>query len=112
MAFGLLNDSGIHHDWGTLPSGNIWQVYEFITDQSWDMPRDYWHIKTRQGARIDHVYSDGRHWGFDGGDTLVRIESPDGRFREAWMCVGGQWRHYWTQRPSRFHSVEHILASH
>lgn len=111
-AFGLPNDSGINHDWGTLPSGNIWQVYEFIIDNSWDLASDIFHLKTRSGAGIDHVYNDGRHWTFRGGDRLVRIESPDGHWREAWMRSNGRWIHYSSQQPSNFHSVAHILASH
>lgn len=112
MVFGLPNDSGINHDFGTLPSGNVWQVYEFITDNSWPIESDAFHIRTRFGAKIDHVYHDGRHWAFGGGDALVRIESPDGRFREAWMRTGGQWLHYRTQQPTMHHSIEEILARH
>ncbi|NUP11567.1 MAG: type 1 glutamine amidotransferase-like domain-containing protein [Polyangiaceae bacterium] len=112
MVFGLPNDSGINHDWGRLPSGNIWQVYEFVIDNSWDEPSDAFHIKTRMGAKIDHIYNDGRHWSFDGGDLLVRCESPDGHWREAWMRCGGRWIHYQTQSPSSFRSVEQILAHH
>ncbi len=110
--FGLPNDSGINHDFGHLPSGNIWQVYEFVTDSSWDLPNDEHHIKTRHGARIEHIYPDGRHWAFGGGDLLVRLESRDGTWREAWMRVGGAWLHYGTQRPSQYTSVEEILARH
>jgi peptidase E len=112
MVFGLPNDSGINHDWGVLPSGNIWQVYEFVIDNSWDLPRDQFHIRTRQGAKIEHFYNDGRHWSFSGGDLLVRVESPGGGWREAWMRVGGNWRHYESQSASSFHSVEQILAHH
>lgn len=112
MVFGLPNDSGLNHDFGRLPSGNIWQVYEFITDNSWDVPSDAFHIRTRAGAKVEHVYNDGRHWGFQGGDMLVRIESPDGHWRDAWMRSGGQWLHYRTQRPTMHHSVEEILARH
>lgn len=112
MVFGLPNDSGILHDWGVLPSGNIWQVYEFVIDRSWSLPRDEFHVRTRHGARIDHFYPDGRHWGFGGGDLLVRVESPDGRYREAWLRSGGAWLHHATQQRSRFGSVEHILGSH
>jgi hypothetical protein len=112
LVFGLPNDSGINHDWGRLPSGNIWQASEFIIDNSWDMPSDGFHIKTRQGAKIDHMYSDGRHWSFGGGDMLVRVESPDGRWRETWMRSGGSWIHYQSQRPSSFSSVQQILAAH
>jgi hypothetical protein len=110
--FGLPNDAGIDHDWGYLPSGNVWQVYEFVIDQSWDEPRDQHHILTRRGAPIDHVYSDGRHWAFRGNDLLVRVESRDGTFSEAWMRSGGSWLHYGTQTPSRYGSVEEILACH
>jgi len=112
MVFGLPNDAGINHDFGVLPSGNIWQVYEFITDNSWDLPSDSFHIKTRHGAKIEHFYNDGRHWSFGGGDLLVRCESPDGHWREAWMRVGGRWLHYWSQLPTFHHSVEEILAKH
>jgi hypothetical protein len=112
MVFGLPNDSGINHDWGVLPSGNVWQVYEFVIDNSWDLPGDAFHLKTRFGAKVDHVYHDGRRWSFGGGDLLVRVEAPDGHWREAWMRVNGQWIHYRTQQPSSFSSVEQILASH
>lgn len=112
MLFGLPNDSGINHDWGYLPSGNIWQVYEFVIDNSWDLPRDEFHIKTRHGAKIDHLYADGRHWAFSGGDLLVRVESQDGNFRQAWMRSGGQWLHYWTQQGTMHHSVEEILSKY
>ncbi len=110
--FGLPNDSGLNHDWGVLPNGNIWQAYEFVVDNSWDLPSDAFHIKTRSGARIDHVYNDGRHWSFGGGDMLVRIQSPDSRFDESWIRSGGEWVHYWTQSPSSFRSAEQILGHH
>jgi peptidase E len=110
--FGMPNDSGINHDWGHLSSGNIWQVYEFIIDQSWDVPNEQFHIKTRYGAKIEHMYPNGRHWSFGGGDLLVRVESEDGHFQGAWMRAGGQWLDYWTQQPTFFHSVEHILSNH
>lgn len=112
LAFGLPNDSGILHDSGRLPSGNIWQVYELVTDMSWDLPADAFHVKTRYGAGIEHVYADGRSWTFRGGDRIVRVESPDGRFREAWMCSGGRWLHHGTQSPSAYGSVGEILARH
>lgn len=112
MVFGLPNDAGINHDWGWLPSGNIWQVYEFIIDTSWTEPSDAFHIKTRFGAKIEHVYNDGRHWSFGGGDLLVRVESPDGAWREAWIRSGGEWLHYQTQTRSSFRSVGQILAHH
>jgi hypothetical protein len=112
FVFGMPNDAGINHDWGTLPSGNIWQVYEFVIDQSWDLARDQMHIKTRHGAKIEHFYNDGRHWSFGGGDLIVRVESQDGNYRQAWMRIGGRWMHYWSQQPTFFNSVEHILANH
>lgn len=110
--FGLPNDAGLNSDWGFLPSGNIWQVTEFVIDQSWDAPSDQWHVKTRQGAKIEHSYPDGRHWSFSGGDHLVRITSQDGRFDDAWMTSGGRLIHYWTQQPSGYGSIEDILRSH
>ncbi|AKT42666.1 hypothetical protein [Chondromyces crocatus] len=112
MLFGLPNDSGLNTDWGVLPSGNIWQVYDFVVDTSWDDPSDQFHIRTRQGALVDHFDAEGRHWGFRGGDKLVRIESPDGRYRDAWMSSGGRLINYWSRQPSAFHRVEDVLASH
>lgn len=112
MVFGLPNDSGLCSDWGVLPSGNIWQVIEFVVDQSWDLPSDGWHVKTRWGANIEHVSADGWHWSFRGGDHLVRIQSPDASYNEAWMTSGGGLLHYWTRQPSRFHSIEHVLSEH
>jgi len=110
--FGLPNDSGLNVDWGVLPSGNIWQIYEFVVDRTWDEPSDQFHIKTRQGARIEHFDPDGRHWAFDDQDYLVRIQSPDGRYDEAWMTSGGMLLNYWTRGPSRYGSLGEILASH
>lgn len=110
--FGLPNDAGLNSDWGYLPSGNVWQAIEFIVDKSWDDPSDQFHIKTRMGAKIDHFYPDGRHWAFDGGDMLVRITSQDGKFDDAWITSGGRLLHYWTQQPSGYHGVEHILSAH
>lgn len=112
MVFGLPNDSGVYSDWGVLPSGNIWQVIEFVVDQSWDLPRDGWHIKTRMGMNIEHVSADGWHWSFRGGDRMVRVQSPDASFNEAWMTSGGRLLHYWTRQPSRFHSIEEVLSQH
>lgn len=112
MVFGLPNDAGLNVDQGQLPSGNYWQVIEFVVDQSWDDPEDNWHVKTRQGALIEHVYRDGRHWSFRGGDVMVRVRSGDRRFDEAWVTQGGRLFHYGSQQPSRFGSVTEILASH
>lgn len=110
--FGLPNDAGLNIDWGYLPSGNVWQVYEFVVDQSWDEPSDALHIKTRQGARIEHFDPDGRHWSFNGGDRLIRIQSQDGRFDEAWMTSGGSLLNYWSRQSSHYGSLEEILSSH
>lgn len=112
MAFGLPNDSGLYVDQGQLPSGNFWQVIDFVIDNSWNQPGDTFHVRTRSGALIEHIYCDGRHWAFGGGDRIVRVQSPDNRFHEAWIARGGQLIHYWTQQPSRFGSTEEILASH
>ena len=113
LVFGLANDSGLYLDQGVLPSGNHWQVIEFVIDKSWDDPGDGFHIKTRQGALIEHVYSDGRHWSFGGGDRLVRIQSPDNRFHEIFFTSHGQLIHYWSQQPSPYHSrIEDVLASY
>lgn len=112
MVFGLPNDSGLYADQGVLPSGNHWQVIEFVIDQSWDLPRDQWHVKTRRGAKIEHISADGWHWSFSGGDHMVRVQSPDGRLNEAWMTSGGRLLHYWTREPSRYHSIEEVLAQH
>ncbi|MDI1449038.1 hypothetical protein [Polyangium sp. 6x1] len=110
--FGLPNDAGLNVDWGVLPSGNVWQIYEFVVDRTWDIPSDQFHIRTRHGGLIDHFDPRGRHWAFDNGDHLVRIQSPDGRFDESWMTAGGGLLHYGTRAPSRYASISEILASH
>jgi hypothetical protein len=113
MVFGLPNDSGIAADQGFLPSGNIWQICEFIIDNSWDLPKDGFHIKTRQGMKIDHFYNDGRQWSFNGGDMMVRVMSPDSRHQDAWIVQNGRGIFdYWTQEWSGYHRVEDILADH
>jgi len=112
MVFGLPNDAGLNVDQGVLPSGNHWQVIEFVIDNSWSEPSDQFHIKTRMGALIDHMYCDGRHWAFRGGDMLVRVQSPDNRFHEAWIISGGRPIHYWSHQPSHYGSIDQILSSH
>lgn len=112
FVFGLANDSGLNVDWGVLPSGNLWQVYEFIVDQSWDEPSDQFHIRTRQGMLIEHFDNMGRHWGFGGGDHLVRITSPDHSYDQAWMTAGGRLMNYWTRESSGYGSIGDVLASH
>ncbi|MEW5854154.1 MAG: hypothetical protein AB2A00_35595 [Myxococcota bacterium] len=112
MVYGLPNDSGIYVEQGWLPSGNSWQVTRFVIDRSWSIPNEQYHVKTRHGALIDHIGPDGRHWAFNDGDMLVRVQSPDNFFHEAWMVLGGRLVHYWTQRPSRYDSVGEVLAAH
>jgi hypothetical protein len=112
LAFGLPNDSGIYVDQGRLPSGNHWQVIEFVIDCSWDDPKDVWHVKTRAGAAIEHLSCDGWHWGFRGGDRIVRIQSSDNRFHELWMQTSAGLQHYWSRSPSTYSSIGQILASH
>jgi hypothetical protein len=112
MAFGLPNDAGLNVDQGVLPSGNHWQVIEFVVDRSWPHPKDDHHVKTRSGALIEHFYCHGRHWSFRHGDMLVRVQSADNRFHDAWMTSNGRLVHYWSQQPSGYHRIEDILASH
>ncbi|MBN2383217.1 hypothetical protein JXQ70_10075 [bacterium] len=114
LCFGLPNDSGIASNQGRLPSGNRWQVLQFIIDNSWDVPRDGFHIKTRQGLRIDHIYRDGRKWIFNGGDVMVRVISPDYAYQGTWIMPAGSSSvvDYWTQQPSGYHDLAHILAAH
>lgn len=111
--FGLPNDSGIAVDQGFLPSGNIWQVTEFIVDNSWDLPKDGFHIKTRQGMNINHRYKDGREWVFKGGDMMVRVMTPDSREERAWIVQSGRGIFdYNTQEWSGYHRIEDILGDH
>ena len=112
LAFGLPNDAGINVDQGRLPSGNHWQVIEFVVDTSWTEPRDYWHVKTRSGTLVEHFYADGRHWAFQNGDRLVRVQSPDNRLDAAWVLSRGRLTNYHRQQPDRFRSIEDVLASH
>jgi len=110
--FGLPNDAGLNVDWGVLPSGSVWQVYEFVVDRTWDEPTDQFHIKTRHGGLIEHFDPRGRHWAFDNGDCLIRIQSPDGHFDESWVTGGGSLRHWGSGQTSRFSSIGELLASH
>ena len=112
LVFGLPNDSGLAVSDGWLPSGNIWQLIHFITDNSWDKPSDHHHIKTRQGMAIQHKYADGRHWGFNGGDTMLRLQSPDNQYNEAFfISSGGPIKDYWTQNDTGFRSYHEILQA-
>jgi len=113
MVFGLPNDSGIASDQGYLPSGNIWQVMEFIVDKSWDDQKDAFHIKSRMGMNVEHYYSDGRHWSFQGGEMMIRVMSPDNRSQKAWVLLHGKGIYdYWNQDWSGYYRVEDILAAH
>lgn len=114
LCFGLPNDSGIASNQGVLESGNRWQILQFIIDNSWDLPRDGFHIKTRQGMKLDHFYSDGRKWVFSGGDILVRVISPDYHYQGTWILPSGSSTviDYWTQNATGYRDVGHILASH
>lgn len=99
MMFGLPNDSGIACQQGWTPGGSIWQLLHFITDHSWDIPNDSWHIKTRMGVGIPHVYADGRSWTFQGGDQMLRIQSTDCQFQQAWiMPANGGCYDYYSQQ--------------
>jgi hypothetical protein len=110
--FGLPNDSGLAVNTGTLPNGLIWQMLRFVIDNSWDLPSDHHHIKTRQGMKIDHVYADGRTWAFNGGDAMLRVMAADGSYRNAWIFSGGSVLDYDSQWPSRFESMPGILQAH
>ncbi len=114
LAFGLPNDAGIASNQGFLPSGNKWQVLQFIIDNSWELPEDSFHIKTRQGMRIEHIYNDGRKWTFNGGDVMVRIFSPDYSYQGTWIIMPNNPTvyDYWRQSPSRFANINHIMAEH
>jgi len=113
MAFGLPNDSGVAVDQGYLNSGNIWQVIWFVIDKSWDIPKDQWHIKTRQGVKIEHFYPNGQHWSFNGGDKMARVMSPDNNWQNAIIITNqGEVFDYWSQQPSDFGSIEEFLSHH
>ena len=114
LAFGLPNDAGIASNQGFLPSGNKWQVLQFIIDNSWDFPEDSFHIKTRQGIGIEHIYYDGRKWSFNGGDVMVRVFSPDYSYQGAWIIMPNNSTvfDYWSQSPSRFVNIDHVMAEH
>ncbi len=112
MVFGLPNDSGIAAHQFNLWSGNTFQIIWFVTDNSWDVPHHEFHIKTRMGVKIDHIYNDGRHWAFNGGDVMVRIISPDGKWQDATVITtDGRFIDYWSQMPSEYSSIQQIIDS-
>jgi len=100
LVFGLPNDSGIAVSQGRLPGG-WWQRLDFIIDNSWEFPADSCHIKTRQGQKIDHVYADGRYWGFNGGDAMLRLVSDRGRQLWIKQPLDDRWFDYHSQLHSR-----------
>jgi hypothetical protein len=114
LVFGLPNDAGIAANQGFLSSGNKWQVLQFVIDNSWDFPEDHFHIKTRQGVGIEHIYHDGRKWTFNGGDILIRVFSPDYSYQGTWIQPTNLSTviYYWSQSPSRFANIDHIMAEH
>lgn len=112
LLFGVPNDSGLLGTQGVLPSGNAFQIIDMVIDNSWDAPEDQWHIRTRQGALIDHYYPDGRHWAFRDGHALLRVTSADRRYDEAWIAAEGRVYHYGSQQPAPYGSFAEILASH
>jgi hypothetical protein len=114
LAFGLPNDAGIAANQGFLTSGNKWQILQFIIDTSWDSPEDHFHVKTRQGMGIEHIYQDGRKWTFHGGDVMIRIFSPDYSYQGTWIHTPNHptMIDYWSQSPSRYANIDHILNEH
>lgn len=113
MLFGLPNDSGIACDQGWTPGGNIWQLLHFVTDNSWDIPEQAFHIKTRQGVPIQHFYPDGRYWGFNGGDQMLRIQSPDCSYQQAWILpANGGAFDWWSQQGTFFSNIGDMIAHH
>ena len=112
MVFGLPNDSGIAAHQFRLWSGNTFQMIWFVTDNSWDVPHHQHHIKTRHGVKIEHIYNDGRHWSFNGGDVMVRIISPDGKWQDITIITNdGRFVDYWSQGPSEYWSIQQIIDS-
>lgn len=111
LVFGLPNDSGLAVVQGQTPRGAFFQLIEFVLDTSWDKPDDQWHIRTRQGVKIEHRYRDGRDWKFNGGDLLLRVIHPDGIKQEAWLkqVHHEHFQNYQTQEHTLFQSVEDIL---
>jgi hypothetical protein len=110
LVFGLPNDSGIAVSQGATGRNNRWQLIQFITDRSWDKPEDQWHIKTRQGMKIEHRYADGRDWKFESGDLLLRV-FYGGVGWESWIKRPEYpvFLEYGSQHPSGYCSVEDIL---
>lgn len=111
MAFGLPNDSGIYLDQGYLPSGYFWQVIQFVVDRTWDIESEQWHIKTRQGMPIEYYSPEGAHYAFNGGEMMVRIQANDNSWQAAFLTTPTGIVDFFERRPTRFGSVEEVLAS-
>ena len=110
--FGLPNDSAIEVSHGRLPSGLRWQLLRFLIDTSYDEPRDQWHIKTRQGMKIDHFYADGRHWAFNHGDMVLQVRRRRSQhFSHAWLATGQGVLDYASQRPTGLPDVGALLQA-
>lgn len=110
LVFGLPNDSGVAAVQGTTRAGRPFQVLQVVTDNSWDRPEDHWHIKTRQGVKVEHRYADGRDWKFNGGDEILRVFHQDGG-SEVWIKRPElpNYVDYWTQEPTWYTSAGQIL---
>ena len=62
------------------------------------------------GTKIDHIYNDGRHWAFNGGDRLLRVISPDGHWQNAVIITNrGNMIDYWSQRQSQYTSERDFI---
>lgn len=112
LVFGLPNDSGLAHCTGRTAQGNTWQHIQFVVDTTWDRPQDQMHIKTRwdPAIKIEHRYSDGRHWGFNGGDVLLRVFYRNGGVDTFIKRPDVEtYYDYRTQRETHYRSMDEIL---
>jgi hypothetical protein len=112
LVFGLPNDSGLASACGRTTQGNSWQHLQFVVDSTWDRAADQHHIKTRWDppVKIEHRYEDGRRWGFNGGDILLRVFYRGGG-TDAWIKRPevSTFIDYRTQRETHYRSIEEIL---
>jgi len=110
LVFALPNDSGLAITQGPLFGGGFFQIIHCIVDCSWDNPADAVHVKTRMGAKIQHFYPNGKEWGFNGGDLLVRLVSADEMHQEITIVTNrGEFIEYRQWKPSPYRSIEEIL---
>ncbi len=113
LVFGLPNDSGLAIRDTRTASGLSCQIIECIIDDSWDQPKDQWHIKTRQGLNIQHLFADGRHWGFNDGDRVLRIFPAEGTPLQTYIVMkNGVVIDYASRKPADFDGLDNILRSH